>query len=59
LSHEVPEPSTEPEWDLELIERAINGVELPRLRRGVGLRDPGRVADHLVGQAVGPPPRAW
>ncbi|GAA5161840.1 FAD-dependent monooxygenase [Pseudonocardia eucalypti] len=22
-------PSTEPEWDLELIERAINGVELP------------------------------
>jgi 2-polyprenyl-6-methoxyphenol hydroxylase-like FAD-dependent oxidoreductase len=23
------EPSTEPEWDLELIERAINGVELP------------------------------
>jgi 2-polyprenyl-6-methoxyphenol hydroxylase-like FAD-dependent oxidoreductase len=23
------EPSTEPEWDIELIERAINGVELP------------------------------
>ena len=23
------EPSTEPEWDLGLIERAINGVELP------------------------------
>jgi 2-polyprenyl-6-methoxyphenol hydroxylase-like FAD-dependent oxidoreductase len=23
------EPSTEPEWDMELIERAINGVELP------------------------------
>ena len=23
------EPVAEPEWDLELIERAINGVELP------------------------------
>jgi hypothetical protein len=23
------EPSAEPEWDLELIERAIHGVELP------------------------------
>ncbi|WP_312859261.1 FAD-dependent monooxygenase [Pseudonocardia xinjiangensis] len=32
-SRDVPgpdaEPSAEPEWDLELIERAINGVELP------------------------------
>jgi 2-polyprenyl-6-methoxyphenol hydroxylase-like FAD-dependent oxidoreductase len=32
-SRDVPgpdaEPSTEPEWDFELIERAINGVELP------------------------------
>jgi hypothetical protein len=34
-SRDVPGPDTEPsmepdvEWDLELIERAINGVELP------------------------------
>jgi hypothetical protein len=32
-SRDVPqpdaEPSTEPEWDLDLIERAINGLELP------------------------------
>ena len=26
---DVPRPDAEPEWDLELIERAINGVELP------------------------------
>jgi hypothetical protein len=44
-SREVPgsdvEPSTEPEWDMELIERAINGVELPDY---AGLPDSGAPA---------------
>jgi 2-polyprenyl-6-methoxyphenol hydroxylase-like FAD-dependent oxidoreductase len=28
-SRDAAEPGTEPDWDLGLIERAINGVELP------------------------------
>jgi 2-polyprenyl-6-methoxyphenol hydroxylase-like FAD-dependent oxidoreductase len=42
-SREVPdpdaEPSPEPEWDMELIERAINGIELPDY---AGVPDSGR-----------------
>jgi 2-polyprenyl-6-methoxyphenol hydroxylase-like FAD-dependent oxidoreductase len=44
-SREVPgpdaAPSTEPEWDMELIERAINGVDLPDY---TGLPDSGTSA---------------
>jgi hypothetical protein len=55
----VPEPDAEPapdfesEWFTDLVERAINGVELPRLRRGAGLQGPGWLVDHLAGQTVG------
>jgi hypothetical protein len=35
---------------MELVERAINGVELPDYAGGPGLRGPGRTADHSVGR---------
>ncbi|MFI6165625.1 FAD-dependent monooxygenase [Nocardia sp. NPDC051052] len=47
------EPGTEPavEWDLELIERAINGVELPDY---AGLPDSGATAEPLITSSAKP-----
>jgi hypothetical protein len=37
---------------MELVERAINGVELPDYPGVPDSKSPGRTADHLLGQAV-------
>jgi 2-polyprenyl-6-methoxyphenol hydroxylase-like FAD-dependent oxidoreductase len=45
------EPSAEPEWDLELIERAINGVELPDY---AGVPDSGGLAGPTITASATP-----
>ncbi len=45
------EPSTEPEWDLGLIERAINGVELPDY---AGVPDSGAPAEPPITSSARP-----
>ncbi len=45
------EPGTDPEWDLGLIERAINGVELPDY---VGVPDSGASAGSPVTSSARP-----
>jgi flavin-dependent dehydrogenase len=54
-SREVPgpdaDPSAEPEWDFELIERAINGVELPDY---AGLPDSGASAGPPITSSASP-----
>ena len=52
-----PDAEPSPEPDMEALTRAGRARDqrrrAARLRRGAGLRGPGRTADHLVGQAVG------
>lgn len=54
-SREVPgpdaEPNTEPEWDMDLIERAINGVELPDY---AGVPDSGAAAGSPITSSARP-----
>ncbi|WP_328388013.1 hypothetical protein [Nocardia sp. NBC_00416] len=56
-SRDIPGPDAEPgpdfteEWFAELVERAINGVELPDYA-GVPDSGAGRTADHPVGRTT-------